>query len=96
MRYFRYLLLTAPLAYVGGGFVFGFLRHTQSNSLFAQLSERVVSGVILAMYSSVYFGFPPQSLFGNIPPANVWPYIFATWIALVAIFWRYDSHALKR
>ena len=81
----RIVLLAAIAAYFAGGFVAGAVYcEGCDENIAAQIFGRAFVGCIFAVFSAIFFGFPPKNM-ATPETINVWPFIVGCWIAFVPI-----------
>ena len=73
-------LISAVLAMLLGGFVFGFM-HCDDCGF--NILGRGFVGLVFAVLTPLSGGFPPQNEGGVGAPFNAWPHIAVTWALLV-------------
>jgi hypothetical protein len=80
----RPILISGLLALPVGGFIFGAI-HADGGGLVG----RLFIGLIFALLTSMFGGFPPRNEGGVGEPYNAWPCIIAAWIVLVGFWYAY-------
>lgn len=74
-------LISAALAMPLGGFIFGFMQCADCG---ANPLGRGFIGLVFAVLTPLFGGFPPRNEGGVGAPFNAWPHIVAAWMLLLA------------
>ena len=75
-------LVSAVLCMPAGGFVFGFVHCVDCGW---NLAMRAFIGLLFAVLSPIFLGFPPKNEGGVGEPYNAWPYIGTTAAAIFIV-----------